>query len=323
MKLTWLAVGVLALALLAVACGGDDIAEDSDSDGAGANAASTVADRDAMAPGEAQNSVKSAPGAATGGSYSTAPETGGGAPLPSLDSTRKIIFTATMALNAPDVGKAFTEASSLTSSNGGYIEKSAFRNDPDDNTRRSATLTIRVPAQNYDDLLSSLRSISGVSVASEGASSSEVTEQYIDLQSNQRNLERTEQQYLELLKQAKTIQEILTVQDRLTSVRNQIEQIQGRLKVLDQRVEFATVNLTIEPVVAKVEQPNSDWSLRGVFAGSIERSVEAARYVAAASIVLLVATAWLVIPLTVAMFLAMRFHRRTPRELPPPPTATA
>ena len=308
MNIRWMAAGVLAVSLLFAACGDDD-----DNDGG------VSLSRGAAGATSAPNTSRSSTGAeapATGG----ATDTGGGAPLPSIDSGRKIIFTATMELNASDVGRAFNDASSLATGNGGYIEKSAFSNDPNDNTKRSATLTIRVPAQNYDSLLASLRTMNGVGVVTEGSNSNEVTEQYIDLQSNQRNLERTEQQYLELLKQAKSIQEVLTVQDRLTSVRSQIEQIQGRLKVLDQRIEFATINLTVSPVVARVEDKpkDSDWSLRGVLVGSFEQSVEAARYVAAGAIVLGVAMAWLVVPLALGLLAVLRFRKRPGPDLPPP-----
>ncbi|MFN8617167.1 MAG: DUF4349 domain-containing protein [Dehalococcoidia bacterium] len=308
MNIRWMAAGVLAVSLLFAACGDDD-----DNDGG------VSLSRGVAGATSAPNTSRSSTGAeapATGG----ATDTGGGAPLPSIDSGRKIIFTATMELNASDVGRAFNDASSLATGNGGYIEKSAFSNDPNDNTKRSATLTIRVPAQNYDSLLASLRTMNGVGVVTEGSNSNEVTEQYIDLQSNQRNLERTEQQYLELLKQAKSIQEVLTVQDRLTSVRSQIEQIQGRLKVLDQRIEFATINLTVSPVVARVEDKpkDSDWSLRGVLVGSFEQSVEAARYVAAGAIVLGVAMAWLVVPLSLGLLAVLRFRKRPATDLPPP-----
>lgn len=307
MKLRWTVAGVMAATLLLAACGDDDIGSARDRGGnvGQLSAASTPA----LGAGEKPAGIA---GTTTGT---------GGSPLPALDPNRKIVFTATMALNASDVGRAFNDASSLATGNGGYIEKSTFSNDASDNTRRSASLTIRVPVQNYDSLLAGLRTMNGVSVASEGANSSEVTDQYIDLQSNQRNLERTEQQYLELLKQAKSIQEVLTVQDRLTSVRGQIEQIQGRLKVLDGLTDFATVNLSISPVFARADDPKaSDWTLRGVLVESVQRSVEAARYVAAGAIVTMVALAWLAVPLTLALFVVLRLRKRAPGGQLPPAT---
>lgn len=313
MKRKWMAMGLLASALLFAACGGGDLAGDDDD--SGGNRAYT-ADRDAA---EAPQSIVKSGATTAGGASASAPGGETDTTLPSIDAGRKVIFTATMALNATDVGRAFNAASSVAIGNGGYVEKASFTNDEKDNTRRSASLTLRIPSQNYDQALAALRSLDGVTVASEGVTSNEVTEQYIDLQSTQRNLERTEQQYLELLKQAKSIQEIITVQDRLTSVRNQIEQIQGRLKVLDQRVDFATVNVTIAPVVAQVKEPNgSDWTLKGVFSGSLERSLETARYAVAAAIVFGVAMAWLVVPMAIALTLVLRHRKHAPASPPPP-----
>jgi hypothetical protein len=319
MKVKWMVAGVMAATLLLAACGDDDLG--SANDGGGSNDARQLSAAATPATGTSEKPASIADTSAGTGTVAGT----GSVPLPALDPNRKIIFTATMALNADDVGTAFRDASSLATSNGGYIEKSTFSNDASDNARRSAVLTIRVPVQNYDSLLAGLRTINGVSVASEGANSSEVTDQYIDLQSNQRNLERTEQQYLELLKQAKSIQEVLTVQDRLTSVRGQIEQIQGRLKVLDSLTEFATVNLSITPVVAKTDDSkSSDWTLRGVLVESVQKSGEAARYVAAGAIVTAVALAWLAVPLSLALFAVLRLRKRAPGTgLPPKPIEEA
>lgn len=214
------------------------------------------------------------------------------------------------------MGKSFADAGALARANGGYIEKSQYSNDPDDNTNRSASLTIRVPVQNYESLVASLRTMSGVTVDTEGSNSNEVTEQYTDLQSRLRNLERTEQQYLELLTSAKTIPDILTVQDRLSGVRSQIEQIQGRLKVLDDLTEFATINLTLNPFMAVPPQSDSNWSLSEVFVSSIAVSLEVARFAAAAAIVVLVAGVWLVIPVALALVGSRKYRRRTSPSQP-------
>ncbi len=208
------------------------------------------------------------------------------------------------------MGRSFTDASALARSNGGYIERSQYSNDPNDNRKRSATLSIRVPVQNYESLVASLRTMPGVTVDTEGSNSSEVTEQYTDLVSRLRNLEKTEQQYLTLLTEAKTIPDILTVQDRLSGVRSQIEQIQGRLKVLDDLTDFATINLTLAPFVVGAAGSN-EWSLGEVFAESVAVSFEAARFAVAAVIVLLVAGVWLVIPVALALVGSRKFRHRT------------
>lgn len=308
-----LLIPALAATLLIAACGSDDYESSADNDGATKGGATTsgLPFDSAGANPESSRSVASAPqGEATSGGDDTLPS--------SSEFDRKIIFTANMSIEASDVSKAFDQASSSARSNGGYLERSSFSNATDEEDR-SASLTIRVPVQNYESLLASLRALEGGRVITEGSESAEVTEQYTDLQSRLRNLQSTEQQYLLLLKEAKTIQEILTVQDRLSSVRSQIEQIQGRLKVLDGLTEFATIEVRISPVLAKVEEPKGGLQLTEVWEESWERSVEVARYVAAAAMIAVVALAWLAIPLTALFFIARRLHRAAPPAPPAPP----
>jgi len=294
-------VGLLAggLALTAIACGGDDSWGDDDDGGGDAAEARTGVNALAPSTGEA------APGSAAGAdAYGSDTDRS----LAQLD--RKIIFTADMTFSAEDVGASFNQASILARTNGGYIESSSFTGGTDPE-RRSATLTVRVPVENYENLLASLRSMSGVTVEGEGSNSSEVTEQYTDLSSRMRNLERTETQYLDLLAKATTIEDILTVQDRLAGVREQIEQIQGRLNVLDNMTDYATVAMTFRPFVAAVEEPKSGGapSLSNVWETSWERSLEVAGYVAAAGVVVVVATAWLIVPVALVLLAARRFRK--------------
>ncbi|MBA4181766.1 MAG: hypothetical protein C0506_14345 [Anaerolinea sp.] len=234
-----------------------------------------------------------------------------GLPAGSADFARKVIINATMSLNVKDVQAAFGEANRLARSAGGYVEKSSFSNPggAKDESNLRATITLRIPAAQYDATLASLRSIEGAKVQSEGSKSSEVTEQYTDLQSRQRNLERTEGQYLKLLEQAKTIPEILQLNDRLDNVRLQIEQIQGRLKLLDQLSELTTIDLTLAPfpVLAKADGRRS---LGEVFADAWEASLESVEKVAAAGIYAGVAALWLALPAGLVLLGARRVFRR-------------
>lgn len=291
------------LALLAAACGGG--AGDDDDDGRFATG-DGFAGAATSAPGG--NNMGVAPQASDRDDSSSEATGGGGGSTSALGQLdRKIIFTAEMRLTAEDVGGAFNRASTLARANGGYIGSSSFSN-PSEPDRRSANLTIRVPVANYESLLASLRGMDGVTVHSEGSNSTEVTEQYTDLSSRLRNLERTEQQYLDLLAKATTIDDILTVQDRLSGVREQIEQIQGRLNVLDDMTDFATIDITLSPVAARAEEPKSGPpSLAEAWESSWERSLEIARYAAAAGVVIAVTAAWLIVPLALVIIVGRRF----------------
>lgn len=311
-NLLLVAAAALAASLAACSSGDNDTFRDDDHGGAATVTANFSSE---PAPG---GDPRDLTGASPAGEAAGPTGGGDGDVLPSSAGfDRKIIFNATMSLEAVDVSKAFNEASALARGSGGYIERSSFANAAEEKDR-TASLTIRVPVQNYDSLVANLRGIEGVRVLTEGSKSSEVTEQYTDLQSRLRNLQSTEQQYLALLKEAKTIQEILTVQDRLSGVRSQIEQIQGRLKVLDSLTDFATIDLSIAPVAARVEQTSGGGlKLTEVWSKSWETSLEVARYVAAAGMVAVVASAWLAVPLGLMFLILRRFRRATP--VPPAP----
>jgi len=317
MRIRYIAlVATLGLAATLAGCGGDDTDSFGSDDDGGAPARGANAYSESQPEGVAlTDKVGAAEVPSTGGGDDTLPS--------SAEFDRKIIFNATMSLEAGDVSKAFNEASALARSSGGYLERSSFANAAEEKDR-TASLTIRVPVQNYESLIANLRGIEGVRVLTEGSKSTEVTEQYTDLQSRLRNLQSTEQQYLALLKEAKTIQEILTVQDRLSGIRSQIEQIQGRLKVLDSLTEFATVDLSIAPVFAKAKAPaGGGLKLTEVWTESWATSLEAARYVAAAGMVAVVALAWLAIPLGILFVAARRFRRAAPPVAPATPEPTA
>lgn len=251
---------------------------------------------------------------ASGGSTTTA-NGADGSLATALD--RKIIFNATLTLEARDVTSTFNLASRIATNAGGFVEKSTFSGGEGSSgdTKRTASLTIRVPAEQYQSTLSELRTLDGVTVKTEGSKSTEVTEQYTDLTSRLRNLERTETQYLALLVQAKTIDEILKMTDRVDSVRSQIDQAQGRLKLLDHLTDLATIDIAIAPLVPAKAQPKSNdgpKSIGEAFADAWAGSIEAARYVASAGAVLTVAVAWFAIPAALALLAARRLRRRTP-----------
>jgi hypothetical protein len=79
----------------------------------------------------------------------------------------------------------------------------------------------------------------------ENVSTQEVTEEFVDLEAQVRNLEATEQQYIRFLDRAQRIEEILPLQQRLTEVRAQIERLKGRMNLLQRRADVSTIDVTL------------------------------------------------------------------------------
>lgn len=180
---------------------------------------------------------RAAPPAATG----TGEATEGALSAQFLD--RKIAMTGSMTLQVKDVGGAFEDVGRIATAAGGFVGSSTFGYQGDD---QIASVTIRVPASRFQDVLAQVRSLAE-KVDAEQAAAQDLTERYTDLQSQMRNLQRTEERYLELLGRAQTINEILQLEDRLQSVRGQIEQIQGRINVIEHTTDMATLTVHLRP----------------------------------------------------------------------------
>jgi len=226
---------------------------------------------------------------------------------------RKIVRTATLELSVEDVGAAVQKVENAALVAGGFVSGSnlSTESDPGDDAqkRQRATVTIRVPAEAYVSVMSQLRGIAK-ELKSETSDAREVTEEYTDLQSRLRNLEATERQYLELLAKAASIQDILTVQDRLNSVRLEIEQAQGRINVLDDLTDLATitVELTLPPAVAQQEE-DQGWA-EEAWETSWDASKDGAVVLGTVAIAGSVLMAWLTVPLVLVLIGWRLFGRR-------------
>ena len=249
---------------------------------------------------------------------------GGSLPLPQLD--RKIIRTARLELQVEKVSAAVTEVEDVAEAAGGWVSASnVFVDEPstsdagDDQTSKrteTATVTIRVPADAYRSVVGQLRGMAE-QVRSESSEASEVTEEYTDLQARLRNQEATEAQLLELLTKAETIPDILTVQEKVSQVRLEIERVQGRINVLDSLASMATITVELAAFVPQEAGGEQGWAA-DAWDAAWEGSQTAAVVLGSVAIVGGVVLAWLAVPALVIAILWWRFGRRLSRLLQPP-----
>jgi hypothetical protein len=104
-------------------------------------------------------------------------------------------------------------------------------------------ITIRVPAVNFDPLLNKI-SESAERLDSKSINALDVTEEYIDIEARLKTKKELENRYKELLKQAKTVDEMLSIEREIGTLRTEIESTEGRLKYLNDRVSLSTLNVT-------------------------------------------------------------------------------
>ncbi len=159
-----------------------------------------------------------------------------------LPVDRMVIRTASMALLVEDVTASLNEITNLANVNGGYVINSDKR---EDQSRLYASINFRVDAAKFSDTLQALRNLA-VDVRSESTTGQDVTEEYVDLDAQLRNLEASETQLLALMEKAGKVEEILQVQQQLTNTRGQIEQIKGRMQYLQQSTSLSSIYVSLE-----------------------------------------------------------------------------
>ena len=158
-------------------------------------------------------------------------------------AARMVIKTGSLTLEHDDPESLNAQAQQLAEQLGGFVVASNV-DEWDDNSNR-VTLTLRVPAANFDSVLAALRDLG--EVTSETVSGEDVTEEFMDLQAQLRNQRALETRFLALLAQAQTVSDTIEVERELARVRTEIERMEGRAKYLNDRVDMSTVSLTVNP----------------------------------------------------------------------------
>lgn len=162
-------------------------------------------------------------------------------------SNRMIIKNADVRLMVKDTDIAIDRATQIIGDAGGYIVSSrVWYQDYYGNSLKYAAVTIGVPVDEFERTLVKLRDLA-VRVVDEVASGDDVTEQYVDLQSQLTNLEATRARIQEFLRDAKTVDEALRINQELANIEAQIEQIKGRMNYLNDRSAFSTITINFEP----------------------------------------------------------------------------
>ena len=163
------------------------------------------------------------------------------APEQQIEVTRKLIKT----------GRIEFEVNDLISSKKNILEtiktyNSYISSDQEYKSigRISNTISIRVPAKDFDNLLNDITK--GVTrFDAKQINVEDVTEEFLDIDARLKTKKELETRYLEILEKANTVKEILEVERELGQLRSDIESIEGRLKYLKNQVSLATLTITI------------------------------------------------------------------------------
>lgn len=224
---------------------------------------------------------------------------------------RKIIKSAQLGLWADDVRDTAARAQQVADRFDGSVQSSRITGDKDN---VSADLVLSVPSPEFEEALDALRGL-GEKVTTDTVGGEDVTEEFVDLESRERNLLAAEASLLELYDRAESVEDALAIERELTNIRGQIEQVQGRIQYLERRTDLSEIVLNIRPVVKPTSPPA--WDPLRVAARAWSGSLDVLQALASAAITAVVFGWWLAPVLVVAGLLLLR--RRRERSDPPAP----
>ena len=166
---------------------------------------------------------------------------------------RKLIKTVNISAETEQFDSLLVNVEKQVTALGGYIEEMSRYNrnnsyyyDSDVTNLRCASMTIRIPREKLDTFLSEVDEQSNIISRSESVS--DVTLQYVDLESHKKALLTEQNRLLELMEQAVTVEDIITIESRLSEVRYQIESMESQLRTYDNKIDYSTVYLSIDEV---------------------------------------------------------------------------
>lgn len=193
-----------------------------------------------------------------------------------VSDNRKLIKTVDMRVETKEFDQVMVTLEDEIASLGGYIENSEIYNGSsfsDYRSERSASLTIRIPKQRLEEFLETVSGIVNVVRCSENVD--DVTLAYVDVESHKNALQTEQTRLLELLEMAETVDDILRIEERLSSVRYQLESMESQLRTYDNKIDYSTVYLDVEEVheLTPVTEETTWERIAGGFLESIENIV--------------------------------------------------
>ncbi|KPV53746.1 hypothetical protein SE17_07790 [Kouleothrix aurantiaca] len=294
-------IALLALALILSACGGSPAAAPS--------TAAEMPNQGEVAPaassGGAANALEAYDARQPAGAGQPATQGQSGAP----NSERLVIKTADLALQVESARDAEARLRALVSQLGGYVVKVETTGADADMTAR---VTFRVPPARFDDALAGAQGLA-TKLLSRTVSGDDVTEEFVDLSPRLRNLEATRDRLLTFLEKAENVEDALKVNESLTQIQGEIEQLKGRQQFLQQSAALSTITVFLSPVPVTAILTEEGWQPATVARRALRNLVEFGQGLAELVIVLLIwAPVWL--PLLLAGWWLLRRARRLRRQ---------
>ncbi|MDF1594626.1 MAG: DUF4349 domain-containing protein [Acidimicrobiia bacterium] len=192
---------------------------------------------------------------------------------------RKIIQQATLELTDDDTEGLFSRITMLVERSGGFVASAELTRSDDEGRGPFINLTIRIPADEMTSTLSSIEDLAD-EVTAKTIGSQDVTEEYSDIEAQLRNLTAYEDELLVILTEVREsstskADELLSVFERIRQVRDEIERLEGRQRLLDDLISLATIDVSLFPEYEGAPIVDEGWQPGDVVRDALRATVDA------------------------------------------------
>lgn len=173
---------------------------------------------------------------------------------------RKLIRTFDINIETKEFDNVLSGIQARVQELGGYIEKSSLDGGSEyySSYNRYSYMTVRIPSDKLDGFIENVKETANVTYISE--STEDITLKYVDTESRKIALETEQSRLLELLEKAETVEDIITIESRLSEVRYQLESYASQLRTYDNQVDYSTVYINISEVDRETKvEPKTFW----------------------------------------------------------------
>lgn len=159
-----------------------------------------------------------------------------------MTDERKVIHQAQLELKVKNLEKAQMKIENKVAEYGGYVvESNVYREDEE---LVEGTITVRVPEAHFQDFLTDSEGEAS-EVVGRNVTGQDVTEQYVDLKARLKSKRAVEERLLAFMKDAEKTEDLLKISSDLAVVQEEIEQLTGQIKYLENQTSYSTVTITL------------------------------------------------------------------------------
>ncbi len=240
---------------------------------------------------------------------------------PVVPAGRKLIRTVSLNLETDKFDSLISGLETRIQELGGYIEQSDMGGNSLYSSSspgpRYASITARIPVNQIDGFLTTVESDTNVTNRSE--STQDVTLQYSDLESKKKSLEIEQEKMWEFLEKAESVDTVITIQQRLSEIRYQLESMESQLRLFDNQVDYSTVSLYIREVT--IFSPTSQDSAGTRIKKGLEDNLRTFKNGVVSFVVILITTIpfWLPVLVIAGVIISLRRKHRKNRKPSPAP----